>query len=417
MSKRRVVITGLGTVNPLANDVGGFWDAMMAGRSGITRVAQFDPSDYASQIAGEVRDFDGPRQSYVTKREARRLDPFALYAIAAAIEAVESSGVDFAAEDRARCGVVVGSGIGGLSTLETQHIRLMEKGPSKVSPFTIPRLMVNAAAGNISILWGLRGPSVATVTACASAGHAMADALRYIQRDQCDLVITGGSEAAVTRIGLSSFCALKGLSTRNDEPARASRPWDADRDGFVMADGAGIVLLEELEHATARGAKIYGELLGAGSSSDGYHITAPEPEGTGATLAMERALADAELSPEQVDYINAHGTSTVLGDIAETQAVKKVFGNCARNGLMISSTKSFIGHSLGASGGIEMVAVAKAIECGIAPQTLNHENPGDECDLDYVPGAPREVDISVAMSNSFGFGGHNISLVVRKFTG
>jgi len=417
MSKRRVVITGLGTVNPLANDVDSFWDAMLAGRSGVARVAGFDPSDYASQIAGEVKNFAGLPESYVPFREARRLDRFAQYAVAAAIEAVEDSGLSFGAEDALRCGVVVGSGIGGLETLETQHIRLLEKGPSKVSPFTIPKLMANAAAGNISILWGLHGPSLATVTACASAGHAMADALRYIQRDECDIVITGGSEGAVTHIGLSSFCALKGLSTRNDEPERASRPWDAGRDGFIMADGAGIVVLEELDHARARGAKIYAELLGAGSSSDGYHITAPEPEGAGAALAMDRALADAQLAPEQVTYINAHGTSTDLGDIAETRAVKKVFGDYACNGLMISSTKSFIGHSLGASGGIEMVVAAKAIDCGVAPQTLNHETPGEHCDLDYIPGSPREVDIDVVMSNSFGFGGHNISLVARKFTG
>ena len=414
MTKRRVVITGLGTVNPLASSAGEFWDAMMAGRSGVTNVTRFDTSEYDSQIAGEVKDFTGPPETYVTKREARRLDLFAQYAVAAAIEAVQDSGVDFEAEDVTRCGVFVGSGIGGLQELETQHKRLLEKGPSKISAFTIPKLMVNAAAGNISILWGLQGPSVATVTACASAGHAMADGLANIQNDVCDVVISGGSEAAVTNIGLSSFCALKGLSTRNDDPERASRPWDRDRDGFVMAEGAGIVVLEELEHAKARGAKIYAEFIGAGSSCDGYHITAPKPDGDGAALAMSLALKDAGVSREQISYINAHGTSTMLGDIAETRAVKKVFGDHATK-LMISSTKSFIGHSLGASGGIEIIAVAHAIMTETVPQTLNLETCGDECDLDYVPGDPRDARIDVAMSNSFGFGGHNISLVVRRF--
>ncbi|MFW6154756.1 MAG: beta-ketoacyl-ACP synthase II [Planctomycetota bacterium] len=417
MSKRRVVITGLGTVNPLGNNAPAFWDAMLVGRSGVTRVTKFDASEYDSQIAGEVKDFPGIPEAYVSRREARRLDPFAQYAVAAAVEAVIDSGLDFDKEDRLRCGVVVGSGIGGLQELETQHERLMAKGPSKVSAFTIPKLMVNAAAGNISILWKLRGPSVATVTACASAGHAMADALRYVQSGLCDVVLTGGSEAAVTRIGLSSFCALKGLSTRNDDPATASRPWDEGRDGFIMSDGAGIVVFEELEHAKARGAPIYAELFGAGGSGDGYHITAPDPEGAGAALAMSRALKDAGIAPEQVDYINAHGTSTPLGDVAETRAVKAVFGDHAHKGLMISSTKSFIGHSLGASGGIEIVAVAKAIREGVIPQTLNLQNPSEECDLDYVPHEPRAAKVDVAMSNSFGFGGHNISLVVRRFTG
>ena len=415
MSKRRVVITGLGTVNPLGNSVPAFWEGMLAGRSGVTRVTKFDADEYDSQIAGEVKDFPGIPETYVSKREARRLDPFAEYAVAAAVEAVLDSGLDFDKEDRLRCGVVVGSGIGGLQELQTQHERLMAKGPSKVSAFTIPKLMVNAAAGNISILWKLQGPSVATVTACASAGHAMADALRYVQSGLCDVVITGGSEAAVTRIGLASFCALRGLSTRNDDPATASRPWDEGRDGFIMADGAGIVVLEDLEHAKARGAPIYGELLSAGSSGDGYHITAPDPAGAGAALAMRRAITDAGMVPEQVDYINAHGTSTQLGDVAETRAVKAVFGDHARKKLMISSTKSFIGHSLGASGGIEMVAVAKTIQAGIIPQTLNLQTPGEECDLDYIPDEPRAAKVDVAMSNSFGFGGHNISLVIRRF--
>ena len=416
MAKRRVVITGLGTVNPLALNVADFWDAMMAGRSGIARITKFDCSEYDSQIGGEVTGFTGPPTTQVARRDAKRMDPFAQYAVAAAVEAVEDSGLDFSREDPNRCGVVVGSGIGGLQELEQQHRRLLEKGPSKVSAFTIPKLMVNAASGCISILWGLHGLNTAPVTACASAGHAMTDGLRCIHRDEAEIIIAGGSEAALTAIGLSSFCALRGLSTRNDEPHRASRPWDKDRDGFVMSDGAGVVVLEELEHAKARGARIYCELLGSGTSADGYHITAPEPDGKGAALAVERGLEDAGVSAEQIQYVNAHGTSTQLGDIGETRALKRVFGDHARK-TMISSTKSFIGHSLGASGGIEMVVVAMSIMKNTVPHTLNLETPGEECDLDYVPDSPREAKVDVAISNSFGFGGHNVSLVVRRFTG
>jgi 3-oxoacyl-[acyl-carrier-protein] synthase II len=417
MAKRRVVITGLGTVNPLALNVPDFWSGMMAGRSGIARITKFDPAEYDSHIGGEVKGFDGPPETFVDKREARRMDPFVLYAVTAAIEAVQDAGLDFQREDRTRCGVIVGSGIGGLQELETQHIRLLEKGPSKISAFTIPKLMANAASGNISILFNLEGVNSATVTACASAGHAMTDALRTIHRDEADVVISGGSEAAMTKIGVASFCALKGLSCRNDDPEHASRPWDKDRDGFVIADGAGIVVLEELEHAKARGARIYCEFLGSGASGDGYHITATQPDGKGGALAMTRALKDAGMDAGQVQYINAHGTSTQLGDIAETRAVKTVFGDYARKGLMISSTKSFIGHSLGASGGIEMIAVAMAIVNKTVPQTMNLFEPGPECDLDYVPNTPRELELNVAMSNSFGFGGHNVSLVIRRFNG
>ncbi len=416
MSLRRVVITGLGTVNPLAQSVRDFWTKILAGESGVGRITFFDVTDYDSQIAGEVSGFPGPPLSYVDKREARRLDRFAQFAVAAAVEAYEDSGLDFAKEDRFRCGVLVGSGIGGLLELETQHKRLIEKGPSKVSAFTIPKLMVNAGSGNISILWGLCGHNSATATACASAGHAIGESLRLIQRDECDIVLTGGSEAAVTTLGLSSFCALRGLSTRNDDPTHASRPWDADRDGFVMAEGAGVVVLEELEHAKARGAKIFCELVGTGASGDGHHITAPEPNGQGAALAMAKALADSSVSPEEVQYVNAHGTSTVLGDLAETKALKSVFGEHARR-LMISSTKSFLGHSLGASGGIEMVALAKSFEHKTIHSTLNLENPSEGCDLDYVPGDPRELDLKVAISNSFGFGGHNVCLVLRRYNG
>lgn len=414
MGKPRVVITGLGTVNPLALNVSDFWAAMLAGRSGIARIAKFDPSAYASQIGGEVKGFDGPPESHVDRREAKRMDPFTQYALAAAVEAVLDSGLDMARQDPERCGVSVGSGIGGLQELEVQYLRLLEKGPEKVSAFTIPKLMANAAAGNISIVWGLRGPNTAAVTACASAGHSITEALRVLQRGEVDVMITGGSEAALSRIGLASFCALRGLSTRNDDPEHASRPWDKDRDGFLMADGAGVIILETLEHATARGARIYAELLGSGVSGDGYHITAPDPEGKGAALAVQRALADAGVDHDRVTYVNAHGTSTTLGDIAETKALKKVFGDGAKK-LMISSTKSFIGHSLGASGGIEAVATAKGISTGIVPQTANLFEPDPECDLDYVPLTPRQHPIDVAISNSFGFGGHNVCLVFGRF--
>ncbi len=416
MGKPRVVITGLGTINPLALNVPDFWSRMLEGRSGIARIAKFDPSLYASRIGGEIKGFDGPPESHVDRREAKRMDPFTQYALAASVEAVLDSGLDMSKEDPERCGVSVGSGIGGLQELETQFLRLIEKGPDKVSAFTIPKLMANAAAGNISIVWNIRGPNSASVTACASAGHSITEALRVLQRGEVDVMIAGGTEAALTRIGLASFCALRGLSTRNDDPEHASRPWDKGRDGFLMADGAGVIILETLEHARKRGARIHAELLGSGVSGDGYHITAPDPEGKGAALAMEHALKDAGIDKDRIIYINAHGTSTQLGDIAETRAVKKVFGDRAKK-LMISSTKSFIGHSLGASGGIEAVATAKAITTGTVPQTANLYESDPECDLDYVPLTPRRHPIDVAMSNSFGFGGHNVSLVIGKFNG
>jgi len=351
-------------------------------------------------------------------RESKRMDRFAQFAVAAAIEAVRDSGLDPSGTGALeRCGVIVGSGIGGLEELETQHRRMLDKGPGRVSPFTIPKLMVNAASGHISIIWGLKGPNSATVTACASATHAIGEAFKTIQRREAEVMITGGAEAALTRLGLASFCALKALSTRNDDPEHASRPFDRDRDGFLLSEGAGIVILEELAHATSRGAKIYAELVGYGASGDGYHITAPDPKGDGAVLAMQRALQDGGLGPKDVEYINAHGTSTVLGDSAETLAVKRVFGDHAKNGLLISSTKSSHGHMLGASGGVELIATALAIENDVIPATLNLENPDEGCDLDYVPLRPRQKRISIALSNSFGFGGHNACLLLRRFTG
>ena len=417
MAKRRVVLTGLGTVNPLGHDVREFWADLLACKSGIRPIGRFDVADFTCRIGGEVQDWETVPSDLIDSREAKRMDRFALFAVGAAIEAVADSGLDFARETPERCGVIVGTGIGGLQTIETQHKRMLDKGPGRISPFTVPKLMGNAASGNISIVWGLRGPNFCTVTACASAANAIGEAFRVIQRNEADIVITGGSEAALTPIGLGSFCALKGLSTRNDDPGAASRPFDKGRDGFLLSEGAGIVIIEELSRALARDAKIYAELIGYGSSADGYHITAPDPEGNGASLAVVDALRDAQFAPEQVDYVNAHGTSTVLGDVAETRAMKRTFGDHAEKGLMVSSTKSSTGHLLGASGGVELIVCAKAIETGVVPATLNLDDPDEECDLDYVPKTPREVKINVALSNSFGFGGHNACLLIRRFEG
>ena len=415
MANRRVVLTGLGTVNPLAHDAKGFWASLIAGKTGIRRIKRFDASLFASQIGGEVQDWEAVPADMLDLRESKRMDRFAQFAVASAIEAVKDSGIDIEAEDPERIGVIVGSGIGGLKELEEQHKKMLAKGPGRVSPFTVPKLMINAASGSISILWGLRGPNSACVTACASAANATGDAMGLIQAGKADVMITGGAEAALTPIGLASFCALKSLSTRNDDPEHASRPFDKGRDGFLLSEGAGILVLEELGHAKARGARIYAELIGYGSSGDGYHITAPDPEGKGAILAMKRALADAKVAPERVDYINAHGTSTVLGDISETKAIKKTFGAHASEGLAVSSTKSATGHMLGASGGVELIATALSIHEGVIPATLNLDEPDPECDLDYVPNTPREAKVNVALSNSFGFGGHNACLLLARF--
>ncbi len=417
MAKRRVVVTGLGTVNPMGHNVNDFWTAMLAGQSGIRRIQRFDPEPYASKIGGEVLNWESVPADQLDPRESKRMDRFCQFAVSCAVEAVRDSGIDFAKTDVDRCGVIYGSGIGGLQELEDQHRRMIEKGPGRVSPFTVPKLMANAACGSISIIWGLRGPNQAVVTACASAANSIGEGLRAIQRDDCDMVITGGSEAALTPIGLSSFCALKGLSTRNDDPIHASRPWDKDRDGFLLSEGAGALVIEELEYARKRGAKIYGELIGYGSSGDGYHITAPDPEGRGAILAMKRCLKDAEMAPEQIEYINAHGTSTELGDLAETKSIKNVFGAYAKNGLWVSSTKSAHGHLLGASGAVEAVVCLKGMQDNVVPPTLNLENPSEECDLDYVPKTARQRKVNVMLSNSFGFGGHNACLIFRRFEG
>jgi len=412
MSKRRVVITGLGVITSLGETTGEMWESVCAGRSGIRTIRRWDASKYPTRFGGECTDFDVTRYG-LEAREAKRMDRFAQFGLAASVNAVKDAGIDFAKEDSYRCGVIIGSGIGGIETLEEQKKILDLRGFSRVSPFTVPRLMVNAASGNVSILFGIHGPNTAVATACATGSHCIGDAMRMIQHDLADVMIAGGAEAALCEIGMASFCAARALSTRNDEPEKASRPFDKDRDGFVMSEGAGVVVLEEFERARKRGARIYAELIGYGMSGDAHHITAPEEEGRGAAKAMELAVKDAGIGPEMVDYINAHGTSTPLGDIAETKAVKATFGGHARK-LCISSTKSQMGHLLGASGGVEGVITALAVHRNVVPPTINLENPDPACDLDYVPQQARDLKVTHAMSNSFGFGGHNVSLVMRK---
>lgn len=412
MSRRRVVVTGMGLVTPLGETVDGFWDGILSGASGIRTITRFDTAGYDARIGGECTDFNAT--DYIDRREAKRLDRFSQLALAAAVEAVTMSGLDFTKGDPSRAGVILGSGIGGLRELQTQIERLRERGPSKVSPFTIPRLMLNAASGNLSIRYGVTGPSAGVATACASATNAMGDALTAIREGTADAMITGGTEAALTELGMAAFGSMKALSTRNDDPQRASRPFDRERDGFVLSEGAGILIFEELEHARKRGAKILAEVTGFGASADADHITQPSEDGAGAAAAMVSAITDAGLSPPDIDYINAHGTSTPLGDVAETVAVKKVFGQAAGD-LVVSSTKSSIGHLLGASGGVELIATIMGMKQGVAPPTINLDTPDPECDLDYVPNTPRDMPIRHAMSNSFGFGGHNACVVVTRF--
>jgi 3-oxoacyl-[acyl-carrier-protein] synthase II len=414
MNRRRIVITGLGLITSLGETVEGVWDRLLAGESGIGPIRRWDAValKFPTIFGGECSNFDVTKYG-VEAKEARRLDRFGQFGIAASVLAIKDSGLDFAAEDRFRCGVIIGTGIGGIETLEEQHDVLNERGVSRVSPFTVPRLMANAAAGNVSIMYGLNGFSQSVATACATGADAIGSAMRAIRHDYADVMIAGGSEAALCKVGMASFCAARALSTRNEDPARASRPWDRDRDGFVMGEGAGVIVLEEYEHAKKRGARIYAELIGYAATSDAYHITAPHESGLGASAAMQQALRDAGISPEDVDYINAHGTSTLLGDVAETRAVKNVFGAHAGK-LSISSTKSQLGHLLGASGGIEAIFTTLAVQRNLIPPTINLENPGEECDLDYTPLKAKERKITTAMSNSFGFGGHNGSIVVRK---
>jgi 3-oxoacyl-[acyl-carrier-protein] synthase II len=386
---------------------------LCAGQSGIAKLERFDCSDFKVSFGGEVKNFRP--EDHFDGKEAKRLDRFSQFALAGAQMAVRQSGFDFkSAADPYRCGVIIGSGIGGLNEIEEQHAKLFDRGPSRVSPFMIPKLMVNAASGNISVNWGLKGPSSAVATACASASNAIGDAFRLVQHDIADVMITGGSEAAITPMGLSGFARMGALSTRNDAPQRASRPFDRDRDGFVLAEGAGVVVIEEYEHAKRRGAEILAEIIGYGMSSDGSHMTAPDPEGAGAARAMSDALRDAKVNPDQVAYINVHGTSTPLGDKAETNAIKRVFGAYAKNGLCASSTKSQLGHLLGASGGVEFVISVLAMMHQVVPPTINIENQDPDCDLDYVPHTARSIKVDRVLSNSFGFGGHNACLVVGR---
>lgn len=412
--ERRVVITGMGVVSPVGNDLDTFWTNLVAGKSGVGALSSPELAGYDCQIAGEVRDFD-PAPFFSNPKDARRADRFAQLAMAASVMAMKDSGIDLDATDRNRFGCMVGSGIGGLETLEQQHINLLQKSPSRVSPFTIPMMIANISSGMVSMEFDLRGPNMCIVTACATSNHNMGEAWRMIKFGDADVFLAGGSESTICPMGLAGFGNMKALSMRNEEPERASRPFDVDRDGFVMGEGAGVAVIEELEHARKRGAKIYAELTGYGISADAYHLTSPHPDGDGARRCMEMAIKHAAIEPDQVDYVNAHGTSTGLGDVCETKAIKAVFGEHAKNGLMVSSTKSMTGHLLGAAGGVELAACVKAITDGVIPPTINLENPDPECDLDYVPNTAREAKIDVALTNSFGFGGHNASLLVERF--
>ena len=414
MSERRVVITGIGVLSPIGIDLDTFWNSLVEGKSGIDRIASLDPSDFYCQIGGEVIDFE-PAQYFKNPKDARRADRYCQLAMAGAKMAFEDSGFTEGSYDPFRFGCMVGSGIGGLSTLEKQHKTYLERGASRVSPFLIPMMIANIGSGLISMEYGLAGPNMSIVTACATANHNIGEAWRMIKFGDADAFIAGGAEASISVMGLSGFGAMKALSSRNDEPQRASRPFDKDRDGFVMSEGAGVVVIEELEHAKARGAEIYCEIVGYGVSADAYHMTSPHPEGFGASKCMDLALKHARLNPEEVNYINAHGTSTGLGDVCETNAIKLSFGDHAKNGLVVSSTKSMTGHLLGAAGGVELAACIKAINENVVPPTINLDDADPECDLDYVPHTSRELKVDVALSNSFGFGGHNASIVLKRF--
>jgi 3-oxoacyl-[acyl-carrier-protein] synthase II len=415
MNDRRVVITGLGVVTPVGNDLSSFWKSLTEGKSGIRKIEAFDTTGYDCQIAGEIRDFE-PKGFFCDPKDVRRSDRFTQLAMAAAKMSMQDSGIDLNRVNHDRFGAMISSGIGGLKTLETQHSILMNKGPSRVSPFTIPMLISNMAGGLVSMEFGLRGPNMSIVTACATSNNAIGESWRMIKFGDADLFLAGGSEASIVPIGLAGFSAMKALSRRNDDPEHASRPFDRDRDGFVMSEGAGVVVVEELEHAKARGAKIYCELSGYGLSADAYHMTAPPDDGEGAARAMKLALEHARIALGQVDYINAHATSTDIGDICETRAIKTVFGEQARK-VSISSTKSMTGHLLGGAGAVEMAVCALAIREGVIPPTTNLENPDPQCDLDYTPNVAKEKKVRVAMNNSFGFGGHNATLVATEFAG
>ncbi len=414
MNKRRVVVTGVGAVTSIGNRCSELWEGVLRGASGAGPITRFDHSDFTVHFASEVKDFD-PLE-FLSAKEVRHMDRFSLYGVAAAGEAINDSGIDLDRADKGRIGCIWASGIGGLEEIEKSHRVLLEKGPRRVNPFFIPKLMLNAAAGQIAIRFGVQGVNFAVASACASSGHAIGMALRTIQHGDSDIVITGGSEATITPLGVSGFAALKALSVRNDDPATASRPFTRDRDGFVIGEGGGGLILESYESARRRGARIYAELLGVGMTDDGNHISAPLPDGAQAVVAMRTAIDDAGLSPDKIDYVNAHGTSTPLNDVMETRALHTTFGDHARK-LMVSSTKSQIGHLLGASGAVEAVVTVLAIQKGVVPATINYSEPDPECDLDYVPNEPRDAEVNYALCNSFGFGGHNVTTLFGRVDG
>ena len=411
MSKRRVVITGLGAVTPLGNDVASTWNQLIAGQSGIATISKFDASAISSQIAGEVKNFDV--SEYIGQKEARTMDTFIHYGLAAGIQAFRDSGISVTEDNAERIGVIIGSGIGGLPLIETNCESLFSKGARRVSPFLIPGSIINMISGHMSIMYGLKGPNLAVVTACTTGTHCIGEAMRMIQYGDADAMLAGGAESTISALAMAGFANMRALSTRNDEPARASRPWDADRDGFVMGEGAGVLMLEEYEHAKARGANIYAELVGYGMSADAYHMTAPCEDGDGAMRSMRNALRDAGVNADQVNYINAHGTSTPLGDVAETVAIKRTLDDAAKNA-RVNSAKSMTGHLLGGAGGVESVFTALAVAHQKSPPTINLDNPGEGCDLDYCANVARDATIEIAMSNNFGFGGTNGTLVMKK---
>ncbi|MCK4993978.1 MAG: beta-ketoacyl-ACP synthase II [Candidatus Omnitrophica bacterium] len=412
MDKKRVVVTGIGVVSPIGNTKEDFWNSLTEGKSGAGQVTYFDTTDFSSTIDAEVKNFEPSK--FINPKELRRMDKFVQFAVCASKMALGDSGLDLDKSDRDMIGVIIGTGIGGLHVVEEQQKSFMERGPKKISPFLIPMLIVNMAPGQVSISLGIRGPNSCVTTACATGGHCIGDAFKIIQRGDALAMFAGGTESCITPLGHGGFCALKALTTRNDDPQKASRPFDRDRDGFLMSEGSGVVVLEELEHAKARGANIYAEVVGYGMSGDAYHMTAPDPKGTGGARCMNLSLKDAGLNIDQVDYVNAHGTSTPMNDRVETLAIKTVFGEHAKK-LAVSSTKSMTGHMLGAAGGVEFAAAALAVKEGIIPPTINYTTPDPDCDLDYVPNTARKKQVNVAMSNSLGFGGHNVTLVLKRF--
>jgi len=409
---RRVVVTGMGLVTALGKDLESSWEALLQGKGGVRRITRFDPDGFATQIAAEVPDWDP--EAYIAKKDVRRQDLFTQLAVAASDMALADSGVDMDSEDQTRVGVIIGSGIGGIATHEIQNRRYLKGGPSRISPFYIPMMIPDMASGVVSMRCGAKGPNYCTVSACASSAHAIGDAFRLIKHGDAEVMIAGGTEAAVTEMSIGGFAAMKAMSTRNDEPERASRPFDAGRDGFVLGEGAGMAILEELDHARDRGARIFAEVVGVGMTADAYHITAPAPNGEGAARAMQRAIDEAGMDPTDIDYINAHGTSTPLNDAYETQAIKTVFGDHASK-IMVGSTKSMTGHLLGGAGGLEFVVTAMVLATGKVPPTINYEVPDPECDLDYVPNKMRQANVVGALTNSFGFGGHNATLALKRF--